>query len=558
MIHHRGPISGVDAHASGYLATAGYDNAVILWNADGKAVSRGNHDHLANQCRFSPDGSRLVSASSDHSARLWAIPSMDLLAVLRGHDDDVEMAAFSPCGRRIVTASRDHTIGIFDDRGTMLARLWGHTADVISIDWSAGGETIISSSDDGTVRTWDARSHLLLDTVDLGDVEADSAVRGADGTIYVGTDRGSIVMLRGTATTEINAHRSGIKRLILDQASRTLVSSSYDRTLQIWTLDGDGVPQPRIAAEAPAAVWLRSMALLDAHRLALGSFGAGYALLDLPTGTWDLSRVGPTPGLNALCLFDGALYSIGDAGILRRDGKEVARVGGLCNFLHAFGNQLLCGGHLGVVQDACTAEVLYRHHSPLNCATAFTRDGRDHVAIGSYTGEAIVLRRADGGSIEAVAEIRMHPNAIKGLANNGETILSVCATGAVAATPVNDFSRTRLLGSAHTRISNGVASSSEGWFASVGRDQMLRFWNANACRAVATPHDRSIKCLAICPDTNLVATGSYSGVVAIYCPLNSSWVQLERLTTWGISAIIACGSGQFCAASYDGEIYEIS
>jgi hypothetical protein len=63
---------------------------------------------------FSPDGSRIVTASEDKTARIWDAASAKEIAVLRGHDSYVRSAAFSPDGSRIVTASLDKT-----------ARIWG-------------------------------------------------------------------------------------------------------------------------------------------------------------------------------------------------------------------------------------------------------------------------------------------------------------------------------------------------------------------------------------------------------------------------------------------------
>ena len=63
---------------------------------------------------FSPDGTRIVTASGDRTARLWDVASGAEIAVLRGHDDSVrESAAFSPDGTRIVTASDDNTARIW-------------------------------------------------------------------------------------------------------------------------------------------------------------------------------------------------------------------------------------------------------------------------------------------------------------------------------------------------------------------------------------------------------------------------------------------------------------
>ena len=63
---------------------------------------------------FSPDGSRIVTASWDNTARIWDAATAKEIAVLRGHDYCVSSAAFSPDGSRIVTASEDKTARIWD------------------------------------------------------------------------------------------------------------------------------------------------------------------------------------------------------------------------------------------------------------------------------------------------------------------------------------------------------------------------------------------------------------------------------------------------------------
>jgi WD40 repeat protein len=51
----------------------------------------------------------VVTASDDHTARLWDAASGKELVTLEGHTDTVLSAAFSPDGTRVVTASWDRT-----------------------------------------------------------------------------------------------------------------------------------------------------------------------------------------------------------------------------------------------------------------------------------------------------------------------------------------------------------------------------------------------------------------------------------------------------------------
>ncbi len=565
MIGHRSPISGVDVSAQGLTATAGYDNAIILWDDLGRPVARGNHDHLVNQCRFNPAGDRLVTASSDYSARIWEIPGLRLVSVLRGHDDDVEMASFSPDGTRVATASRDHRIGVFDVGGAgadpngckMTLSLRGHKSDVLSVEWSEDGATLFSSSDDGTVRRWCARDGTLLATIDLGTVEADTVVRGEGDTLYAGTDGGEIAIIRGSVVERIAAHASGVKRVIADRVSRRLITASYDRWVKLWRIDADGGLSLAAETQAPASVWLRSIAARADGRLVFGTFGTGYAVFDPAIGDWDLSRVQDTSGINAVRHHAGAVWTIGDAGVLRRDGVVVQRIGSLCNFLMPFGTMLLTGGHLGIVFDALTGTELHRHHSPLNCATVFVRGGVDHVAIGSYTGEALIFRQGARGMLDMAATIDVHANAIKGLASNGTELFSVCATGDAARVPIEALGPASIIAAAHSRICNGAAALNDGGFVSVGRDLQLRFWYPDRAWAIATPHRHSVKCVAACDASGRVATGTYDGEVGIYEPKTMTWT-VARPTTAGISSIATCGeAGVFIAASYDGQTYRI-
>ena len=67
-----------------------------------------------NSAAFSPDGSRIVTASEDQTARIWDAASGKEIAVLRGHESSVTSAAFSRDGSRIVTASQDKVARIWD------------------------------------------------------------------------------------------------------------------------------------------------------------------------------------------------------------------------------------------------------------------------------------------------------------------------------------------------------------------------------------------------------------------------------------------------------------
>ncbi|HJZ57171.1 MAG TPA: hypothetical protein VKE74_19535, partial [Gemmataceae bacterium] len=106
---------------------------------------------------FSPDGTRIVTASHDHTARVWDAKTGAELLALTGHTERVLSAAFSPDGSRILTASVDTTARVWDAKtGAELLALKGHAGRVNSAAFSPDGSRILTASS-VTTRIYDSR-----------------------------------------------------------------------------------------------------------------------------------------------------------------------------------------------------------------------------------------------------------------------------------------------------------------------------------------------------------------------------------------------------------------
>ena len=89
-----------------------------------------------------------------------------LLQTLSGHTATVEGCAFSPDGARIVSASSDATLRVWDAvTGECLRALAGHTRRVYGCAVSPDGASIVSAGADATVRMWDAATGEELRTL---------------------------------------------------------------------------------------------------------------------------------------------------------------------------------------------------------------------------------------------------------------------------------------------------------------------------------------------------------------------------------------------------------
>jgi WD40 repeat protein len=113
------------------------------------------HAGSVNSAAFSPDGSRIVTASGDGTARVWMADTRALIAELKGHANRVLSAVFSPEGSRIVTASSDKTARVWmAATGALIAELKGHADPVWSAAFSPDGSRIVTAPSDKTARIW--------------------------------------------------------------------------------------------------------------------------------------------------------------------------------------------------------------------------------------------------------------------------------------------------------------------------------------------------------------------------------------------------------------------
>ena len=63
------------------------------------------HTEYVSSASFSPDGTTLVTASDDGTAKIWDVLTGNCLHTLQGHTNYVKSASFSPDGTTLVTAS---------------------------------------------------------------------------------------------------------------------------------------------------------------------------------------------------------------------------------------------------------------------------------------------------------------------------------------------------------------------------------------------------------------------------------------------------------------------
>jgi len=98
------------------------------------------------------------------------------------NEDSLMSAAFSPDGLRVVTASSDRTARLWDAAtGAALGTPMRHEGMVSSVASSPDDLRVLTASDDGTARLWDAATGVALGaSVEANDFLALSGRRVAD------------------------------------------------------------------------------------------------------------------------------------------------------------------------------------------------------------------------------------------------------------------------------------------------------------------------------------------------------------------------------------------
>jgi WD40 repeat protein len=326
-----------------------------------------------------------------------------------------------------------------------------------------------------------------------------------------------------------------------------------------WQINSDLTLKELSRTEYPASVWARAACILENGNIATGTFGSTYALFDPKTNEWNVTDINGSQSINAVQLINSKVYSVGDSGVVHINGQPTHDMGSLCNFLITSNELILTGGQLGNIFDAEAGEILYTHHSPLNCGVTFEYEGVSYIAIGTYTGEILIFKHLNHKKIELFSTIYAFVNAVKGLSYSDGLIFCVCASTQISWYSVNDWKLINTREKAHEKITNACCAIGEKQFASVGRDLTLRIWEGDESSIYTTPHKNSIKCLGIDANKTVLLTGSYGGTLSLFDLKQKAWIKTTRPTSAGISSITWDQSRErFLAGSYDGKVYSVS
>jgi WD40 repeat protein len=454
------------------------------------------HDDEVLSAVFSPDGTRIVTASQDKTARIWDANTGEPVGDVMRHDGPVDTASFSPDGNSIVTASDDGTARLWDAHtGKPIGETMKHDDEVYSAAFSPDGARVVTASFDKTARIWDAHTGQPVGEPLREKSCVNSASFSPDGTRIVTAcgsagDKEFYAHLwdarTGRATGEPMAHTSNVLSAVFSPDGMLVVTASSDGTARLW--DGrTGQPKGEPLHHAG-----------EVHSACFSPNGDRVvtASLDKTARVWDV-RTGEPIGepMHASFEINSARFS--------PDGARIVTA---------------CWDKTACLWDAYTGKPIGEPMLQKGCvnSASFSPDGtRIVTASDDYT-----AREWDAHTGQLVPLALRHEAGVASARYNADGTRIV--TGS--------FDRTARLWDAHTgqpigepmhhdaEVNSALFSPDGTRVVTASQDKTARVWDANTGEPIGVPlrHDGIVTSAAFGPDNSTVVTGSYDKTARLW------------------------------------------
>ena len=130
----------------------------MIFSLAGKQpITLSGHRDWITDVAWSGDGKRVVTASFDHTARIWNADGTGAPIELVGHTGEILAIGYFSDGERVVTASADHTARIWKPGSE--PRILRHEGAVTNVAVSPDGKFIATYAADHLTRIWRTDSH---------------------------------------------------------------------------------------------------------------------------------------------------------------------------------------------------------------------------------------------------------------------------------------------------------------------------------------------------------------------------------------------------------------
>jgi len=270
----------------------------------------------------SPDGATVMSASTDHSIKLWDLEGKRLIRTLGEQKDMARAALFLPDGKSAITCGDDGEIVLRSIANGAILHIFSATehGGTNKLAISKDGKRAVSVHDAGTVIIWDLESRKVLHVMAGHDWSISGTAMSPDGRRAIsGSIDGELILWDADAGKVVRkwlGHDRGTYGAVFTPDGRYAVTGSGDYSIKVWDA-GDGHEVKRFDGHSGTVYALAISA--DGKRLLSSSLDGTARLWDFDTGK-ELAMFDPRTGPIHSVAFarDGSVLTGGKDRAIRR------------------------------------------------------------------------------------------------------------------------------------------------------------------------------------------------------------------------------------------------
>ncbi|MBK8906197.1 MAG: hypothetical protein IPM53_33775 [Anaerolineaceae bacterium] len=467
--------------------SASTDHTLKLWNLRSGQVEKTltGHEEGVLAVAITPDGQRAISASGDNTLKLWNLQSGQAEKTLTGHEEGVSAVAITPDGQRALSASFDHTLKLWNLRsGQVEKTLTGHEKGVLAVAITPDGQRAISASGDNTLKLWNLQSGQVEQTLTGHEMWVLAVAITPDGQRALSASFDHTLKLwnlrSGQVEKTFTGHEKGVLAVAITPDGQRAISASGDNALKLWNLQSGQVEQTLTDHEG----WVQAVAITPDGQRAISASGDNtLKFWDLGTARLEQTLTGHEKGVLAVAITP--------------DGQRV---------LSASADDTL---KLWNLQSGHLNQTLFGHERAVR-AVAITPDGQ--LAISASEDNTLRFWNLEITRLEQTLTLDRDIVWAVAITPDGQRALFASSDGTLKLWNLQSGRLERTL-IGHRNWVTAVAIAADGQRAiSASSDGTLKLWNLQSGRLEQTflGHQKAVCAVAITPDAQRALSASHN------------------------------------------------